>query len=102
MIITKKKAFNICSNLEIVKDIPALHKVYELAKAKSTEVSKKTGCSSCNANKIMAPVYDSAMDAIMSLSQEDLTKLKNILGITDTVNAYVSDPNGVALVQLDK
>lgn len=102
MIITKKKAFNICSNLEIIKDIPALHGVYELAKSKNEEVSRKRGCTACNANKILAPVYDRAMEAIMGLKKEDLEKLKKTLNITDAIHAYVSGQDGVTLTQLDK
>lgn len=102
MIITRKKAFNICSMLSVVKEIPALHKIYEVAKAKTEEVSKKSGCSSCNANKIMSPVYESALNAIMALNKSDIEKLKSIFNVKDGISAYVSGPNGVTLVQLDK
>lgn len=101
-IITKKKALNICSSLDAVKNIVALHPVYEEIKAGLSSVDKKKGCSSCQASKLMAPLYERAMGAVCSLGKEDILKLKMALNIKDALFAYTSDASGVKLVPLDK
>ena len=101
MIITKKRAFSICSSLEIIKEIPALHSVYESIKVKNAEVLSKRGCSTCNANKLLAPLHDSAMNAIQSLGKEDLEKLKKKINVVDGLFAYVSNSEGVKLIPIE-
>lgn len=99
MIITKKKALSICSSVDIVKDITALHSVFEDYQEKQRE-SKKGGCSRCQANQLFSSVENSALQRIMSLGKEDILKLQKHLNTTEPLYAYSSSPAGVKSIQL--
>jgi len=100
MIITKKKALNIVSTAAVIKDIPALHPIFEAAKAKITEAGRKERCTTCQANNILSDISDKALSAIINLSEDDLQKLKKTLSINEPIYAYTSTQTGVNLKKL--
>jgi hypothetical protein len=47
-------------------------------------------------------VGDDAINVILSLSPEKISKLKEILRTTETLYVYVSNPAGVKMIELGK
>lgn len=101
MIITRKKAIDIVANPATSSVIPELHRVYESYKQQYNEILR-TKCSKCRASKNLNSVGDDAINVILSLSPEKISKLKEILRTTETLYVYVSNPAGVKMIELGK
>lgn len=101
MIITRKRALEIVSNPAASTAIPQFHPVFEAYKQKEAEISR-TKCSACRASKNLNSVGDQAIQVMISLSGDNVEKLKQLLNTKETLYVYSSDASGVKMIELGK